>query len=399
MLPPTLLTLTLLSLCTSPAFAGAPNGSYAIWAADSAISRGQGNGLSSAGVPSVSYEHGELWWGLQQLYARGGNATYHEYIEAGVANIVFDNGTVHGGYNASAFALDPIRTGPTILYLYDETGDVKYKTAADQFREQFKGHPRTAQGQFWHKLIYPNEGWLDGIYMGDVFYAQYTRDFEPDNTTAWDDIALQFRLMYTNTLQNASAPNSTGLLYHGYDYSHTAVWASPDRGHSPEVWDRALGWFLMALVDVLPILPPSYTPEFLGMLRTLAPRAVKAADKETGVWWLVETQPGRAGNYFESSGSAMVVYALLRAVRLGYVSDRDGGVVGAMRKAYGYMVDNWVVDNGNGTMGWTNTVVVGSLDTAGDFDYYISEPTDLNDLKGLAAFLLASLEYEALPPA
>ncbi|KAF5390623.1 hypothetical protein D9757_002610 [Collybiopsis confluens] len=371
--------------------------SYAVWAADSAIKRGQGNGLSN-GVPLVSYEHGEFQWALRLLYERDGNETYLDYIKTGANNIVFDNGTVHGSYAVTDYVLDPLRTGPTFLYLYNITGDSKWKKAADEFRGQLNSHPRTAQGQFWHKLIYFNQGWLDGIYMGEIFYAQYTHDIQPNNATAWDDITRQFQLMFQNTIQNATAPNNTHLMYHGYDFSHTAVWASPDRGHSPEFWDRALGWYMMALVDVLDIMPKTH-PGFnviLDILQNLTPHVRDAADRTSGVWWLVITQPGRAGNYFESSGSAMFVYALLKAVRLGHVGDLDGSIVAAAKKAYGYMAQNWVIPNTNGTMSWNNTVVVGSLNLAGDYDYYISQPVDINDLKGLAAFVLASIEFEKL---
>ncbi|KAF8880525.1 glycoside hydrolase family 105 protein [Infundibulicybe gibba] len=380
-----------------PAASARPQ-SYAVWAADSAIARGQGNGLDATGKAIVSYEHGEFQWGLRLLFEKTGNQTYFNYIQKGVDNIVFSNGTVHGSYTVSSFVLDPLRTGPTFLYLYTQTQQAKYRIAADIFRGQLNSHPRTAQGQFWHKLIYPNQGWLDGIYMGEIFYAQYTSMFQPTNTTAWADITSQFKLMFQNTLQNATAPNNTGLMYHGYDFSHTAPWASADRGHSPEVWDRALGWYAMALVDILDIIPTSNPGHavILNILQTLAPKIKAAADPTSGVWWLVITQPGRAKNYFESSGSAMFVYSLLKAVRLGYVSDADGSIVKAAKRAYEYMVANWVVSNPDGTMGWLNTVVVGSLNTSGDYNYYVSQPTDLNDLKGLAAFLLASLEYERL---
>lgn len=166
--------------------------------------------------------------------------------------------------------------------------------------------------------------------------------------------------MFENTIQNATAPNNTGLMYHGYDFSHKATWASPDRGHSPEVWDRALGWYSMALVDVLEIIPTSNPGHatILTILQTLVTKIRDAADPTTGAWWLVITQPGRAKNYFESSGTAMFVYSLLKAVRLGYVSDPDGTIVAAAEKAYRYMTANWVVPNSDTTMGWLNTVIV-----------------------------------------
>ncbi|KAG7095198.1 hypothetical protein E1B28_005974 [Marasmius oreades] len=372
--------------------------SYAVWAADSAIARKQGNGLTAQGAAIISYEHGELQWGLRLLFERTGNRTYFDYIQSGVDNVVTADGTPHGSYTLTDYVLDPLRVGPTFLYLYKQTKQTKYKAAADVFRSQLNSHPRTAEGQFWHKLRYFNQGWLDGIYMGEIFYAQYTTDFQSNNATAWSDITRQFQLMFKNTLQNETAPNSFGLLYHGYDFSHTTVWASPDRGHSPEVWDRALGWYMMALVDVLEIIPTSDPGHatILNILKTLAPRVRDAAHPTTGVWWLVITQPGRARNYFESSGTSMFIYSLLKAVRLGYVNDSDGSIVSAARKAYDYVTANWVKPTSDGTFDWQNTVVVGSLDQAGDFNYYVSQAVDVNDLKGLAAFLLASLEIERL---
>ncbi|KAL0958806.1 hypothetical protein HGRIS_014126 [Hohenbuehelia grisea] len=331
--------------------------SYAVWAADSAIKRKQGNGLDGSGKGSVSYEHGELQWGLRLLYERTGNQSYYTYIQAGADNIVSSAGTLHDNYKLSDYSLDPVRTGPTLLYLYDKTGATKYKTAFETFKSQLNSHPRTAQGQYWHKLRYFNQGWLDGIYMGDVFYAQYVKTFQSSNATAWSDITSQFNLMYQNTLQTSG---NLGLLYHGYDYSHTAPWASSDRGHSPEVWDRALGWYMKALVDVVEIMPTSVAGRttLLNILQALAPKIRDAADPTAGVWWLVMTQPGRSGNYFESSGSAMFVYSLLKAVRLGYIKDTDGSIVKAMKKAYQYMTANWVVANSDGTMSWKNTVEV-----------------------------------------
>lgn len=180
--------------------------------------------------------------------------------------------------------------------------------------------------------------------------------------TSLADITDQFNLIFQNTIQAANDAHNINLLYHGYDFSHTAVWASVDRGHSPEVWDRALGWYAMALVDVLDIIPTSHPGHatILNILRTLAPRIRSAADASSGVWWLVMTQPGRTGNYFESSGSAMFVYALLKGVRLGYIPDSDGSIVRAAQKAYQYMTSHWVVPNPDGTMTWTNTVEVRS---------------------------------------
>ncbi|KAJ3514057.1 hypothetical protein NLJ89_g2590 [Agrocybe chaxingu] len=359
--------------------------SYAAWAAESAMRRGQGKGLDASGNSLVNYEHGELQWALRLLYERTGNQTYYDYILSGASNVVADDGTVGGRYSLSDYSLDPLRTGPTFLYLYQQTKDQKWKTAADTFKKQLETHPRTAQGQFWHKKIYPYQGWLDGVYMGDVFYAQYVKDFQSTNVSAWGDIVNQIANMALMSIQVPGVQNYNGLLYHGYDYSKKAVWAAPDRGHSPEVWNRALGWYTMALVDVLDILPDgSGRLQVLNIIQTLAPRIRDAADKATGVWWLVMTQPGREGNYFESSGSAMFVYSLLKAVRKGYVADYDGSIVRAATKAYNYMTANWVIPNPDGTMGWTNTVMVGSLSGTGDYQVF-AQPSTPTKRANLAA--------------
>ena len=184
----------------------------------------------------------------------------------------------------------------------------------------------------------------------------------------------QFTLIYDNTLQKKDSLNEdtgevyTGLLYHGYDYSHTASWASDDRGHSPEIWDRALGWYIMSLADMIEIAPAAYKGTFVSILQDLAPKIIDAADPDSGVWWLVMSQPGREGNYFESSGAVMFIYGILKGIRLGALKDTDGSLLAGATKAYEYIVDNWVIDNGDGTMNWLNTVSVGSLSGDGSYE-------------------------------
>jgi rhamnogalacturonyl hydrolase YesR len=221
--------------------------------------------------------------------------------------------------------------------------------------------------------------------------------FPPLTPHLTDDILLQFTLIHNHTLQNPSTVNTTinetylGLLYHGYDNSFVQDWASPDRGHSPEVWDRAVGWYMMALVDVLNILDttPALSPNsttstnstlnleplrttLLDYLDTLTNNLISAATQystnSSDVWWLVMTQPFRAGNYFESSGSAMYIYAILRGIRLGYIDDSDGSKVDVLKRSYEYMVENWVIPQSNGTMDWNNTVIVGSLQPGNDYE-------------------------------
>ncbi|EJD47693.1 glycosyl hydrolase [Auricularia subglabra TFB-10046 SS5] len=372
------------------------------WMADSVIARGQGHGLSSSGTPQVSYEHGTFQSALRQLFNVTGNATYLSWIQSGIDNVVRADGTVGATYNMSAFTLDDIRIGPSFIKLFQSTGDVKYKKAAQEYRTQLNNQPRNTQGGFWHKLRYPDQMWLDGLYMGEPFYALYADAFENHNATTLDDLARQFALIWAHCRDA-----KTGLLRHGYfdlaarDRSPVPVWADPVSGASPEVWIRAVGWYVVALADLLA--PPDNVPEthpaygaLLAQYRALVPALAKQADPKTGAWWLVMSQPGRAGNYIESSGSAMFVYAMLKAVSAGLVVDRDGSIVKTAKRAYEYLADTFVIKNTDGTLNWNGTVIVGSLDQDGTFDYYIKQPINMNDLKGAAPFVLASIEYEKL---
>jgi rhamnogalacturonyl hydrolase YesR len=196
------------------------------------------------------------------------------------------------------------------------------------------------------------------------FYAEYTALFAPTNTTAWSDILLQFTDLQLHALNLTS-----GLLDHGYDASHVAVWADPITGASPHVWDRALGWYTMALLDVLDYFPSSNVGYniILAYFQALMPAVVNAADPATGGWWLVMDQPGRDENYIESSGTAMFVYSLLKGVRMGYLS-KSGGFVEAAERAYEYMLEEFVVEKDDGTLDWEGTVEVGSLKGTGDYD-------------------------------
>ncbi|TFY52839.1 hypothetical protein EVJ58_g9788 [Rhodofomes roseus] len=401
-------TLTLLGISSLPLALGT---TYSTWAANSAITRGQGNGLNASGDPVVTYEHGVLQWALRLLYEKTGNQSYYDYITEAANNILNENGTVVSVYHPSEYQLDYIPPGWSFLYLYNTTGDERYKVGADEFRTQFETQPRTPEGQFWHKGAYPEQGQIL-IHRRRQLLILPTAQ-AGSMASIWvmfsmpDDIANQFIEQYSHGIQLASSINATnnetylGLLYHGYDDSHAEDWASPDRGHSPEVWDRAVGWYVMAIVDILEGSPTTDETFFMretirSQLQILSRALVKAADSESGVWWLVLTQPGRAGNYFESSGAAMYIYALLKGVRLGYLEDTDGSFVATAKRAYEYATANWVIPQSDGTMDWNNTVIVGSLEPGNDYEYYINEPININDLKGLAPFILASLEYEAL---
>lgn len=224
--------------------------------------------------------------------------------------------------------------------------------------------------------------------MAHYSYALYAVTFEPNTTEAvFADIGLQFRLAWEHCQDT-----KTGLLRHGYDYSKQQVWADPTTGAAPEVWDRvsllnpchrekklsrrkllttrlqAIGWYLMALVDFLtpPLIIPSTHPTsstMLTQLRALIPALLASADPKTGAWFLVISQPSsRTGNYIETSGTAMFVYSILKAVRLNLVEDKDGKIVAAANKAYEYLVREQIFQGKAGEMNMKGTVKVGSLE-------------------------------------
>ncbi|KAG8682915.1 hypothetical protein FRC09_016436, partial [Ceratobasidium sp. 395] len=221
-------------------------GPYSTWMADSVIARGDASGTG------VSYETGVIQKSFEMVYNKTATAKYLNYITTQTNKMVSSSGVV-SGFDLGYYSLDPIRQGEALIYAYEKTGQAKYKTAVtNSLRAQLNSQPRTPEGAFWHRSTYPNQQWLDGIYMADNFYATYTAKYNPTNTTAWSDIVKQYTLAEQH-LRNSA----TGLLYHGYDASGKATWAAAGTGHSPEVWDRALGWYAMSLVDVLEWIPSS----------------------------------------------------------------------------------------------------------------------------------------------
>ncbi|KAK3367610.1 putative cell wall glycosyl hydrolase YteR [Podospora didyma] len=366
---------------------------YSSWMTDSMIA----HGVSA----TRWYTEATFYRGVEAAHNISGLRTYQAFLASQIDSILAPNGSFRS-WDFQDHQLDNIRIGSAILYLYTLDPQPKYRAAADFLYDQLVHHQkRTPSGGFWHKdPKYPNQMWLDGLFMAGPFSAAYVAlFFPPDNATAaWDDIVLQFDLT-----EKHCRDSKTGMLRHGYDESLKAVWADKATGASPHVWIRAQGWYLMALADVLDWFPREYAAargKLLGYFLDLARAVMAAQDAKTGGWWLVmdAPYPGQKGNYIESSGTAMYTYSLLKAVRMGYYADaaeRDVFATAAQR-AYGLMVDRFVATNGTkGTLNWEGTVRVGSLDAAGDFKYYTGIPVVENSLIGVGPFILASAEMEA----
>ncbi|TVY83008.1 Unsaturated rhamnogalacturonyl hydrolase [Lachnellula suecica] len=376
---------TVLVALTTVAYGAQP---YSTWMSDSFITRGV--------TPDRHYTNAVLYRGFELAYNKTGNTTYYAYIKSQIDSFVDASGNLGGDYSTSLYSLDDLRIGPNLLFLYLSTQDERYKTAAGQLRAQLDRQPRTPLGGFWHrKPTYPNQMWLDGIYMAQPFYAQWTQLFDSSNATAWDDIILQFDL-----IEEHCRNKTTNLLVHGYDESKVAVWADSVTGAAPHVWDRAVGWYFMALIDVLDYLPKSHSgyERLLGYMTSLAV-GVKASQDTSGGWWLVmdEPYPGMKGNYIESSATAMFTASFLKAIRLGYIESAT--YLETSQKAYSLMTTKFVAENGTqDTLNWEGTVSVGSLGSNGTFEYYIGVPLAENDLKGVGPSIYASYEIELLDP-
>ncbi|XP_024383441.1 uncharacterized protein [Physcomitrium patens] len=338
------------------------------------------------------YELGVFLRGIELVWEATDDKKYFEYIKFKVDRFVANNGTIN--YNFTEFTLDNILTGRLVLSLYERTKDNKYKKAAQILREQLRQQPRTHEGGFWHKLTYPYQMWLDGLYMAEPFYAEFAKLFHEYN--AFGDIAKQFIIM-----ELRSRDSKTGLLYHGYDESRVQNWSDPKTGRSPSFWGRAVGWYFMAIVDTLDFFP-MYHPkrvQLLAIVNRLAIAVKKVQDQKTGLWWQVLDKPNKKGNYLESSASSMFVYSYAKGARKGYISPV---YIATAKKGYEGIVKNFAVKLSDGGLNYTRIASVGGLGGThyrnGTFEYYISEPIVTNDPKGVGPFMMASVEISRSTP-
>jgi unsaturated rhamnogalacturonyl hydrolase len=336
------------------------------------------------------YEQGLMLKALERVWNRTGEAKYFTYLQKDLDQFVREDGTIRT-YKLEDYNLDNLTTGHALLTMSQSSvpKQEKYIKAAQLLRKQLDGQPRTKEGGFWHKKVYQNQMWLDGLYMAEPFYAEYSAVFgKPEG---FDDVAKQFALIEKHLVDP-----KTGLLYHGYDESKEQKWANKTTGQSPNFWDRGMGWYAMALVDVLDYFPQNHPQrqQLIKDVQRLAPVLAKYQDPKTGTWALVVDQASRKGNYAEASGSSMFVYMLAKGVRMGYLDKKYADVA---KKGYDGLLKTFVAEE-NGALAFNGTVSVGGLGgnpyRDGSFEYYLSEPLRKNDLKGVGPFILASLEME-----
>jgi unsaturated rhamnogalacturonyl hydrolase len=367
-------------------------------AANAAIARWPDGHFAPAPAPSSwNYELGTLLAGMRSVWLTNVDPRDFNYIKASVDQLVTPDGAIPT-LKPEEHQLDNILLGRQLLFLYGVTQDKRYLTAATFLWNQLGAQPRNAEGGYWHKQRYPNQMWLDGLYMAEPFRAEYASiSHHPEE---FADIAKQFVLM-----EQHARDAKTGLLYHGWDQSKQERWANKQTGNSQEFWARGVGWYMMALVDTLDYYPEGVPgrAQLMAILHREAVAVRRFQDKKTGLWYTVMNKPGEKGNYFESSSACMFVYALAKAVRHGYLPDPEpDGFLAAAERGYKGILTHFVQAQGD-DVSLTDTVKASGLGGQpyrdGTYAYYIGEKVVTNDLKGVGAFIMASTEMEYAPEA
>lgn len=335
------------------------------------------------------YKDGLLFTAMHRLWRQTGDEQYWQTLKAYVDSWVDESGAIRS-YRVDEYNLDQINAGKVIFPVYEATGEERYKQALFLLREQLRGQPRTHEGGFWHKQIYPYQTWLDGIYMAGPFYAQFAAVFgEP---AIFDDLTFQIGAIEKHTRNPES-----GLLYHAWDESRQQRWANPHTGCSPHFWSRAIGWYVMAIVDVLDFLPKDHAARqsLIDILVRTITAVASVQDESTGLWWQVLDQGARQGNYLEASGTSMYVYAIAKGVRCGYLAGRWLDVAS---RGYKGLIAHMIAVDDEGRVDLHGICASAGLGGTpyrdGSFEYYISEPVSTNDLHGVGSFILAAIEME-----
>jgi unsaturated rhamnogalacturonyl hydrolase len=347
-----------------------------------------------------SYESGVVLRGIEEVWRDTGDAKYLEFIKSNVDMFVGADGSIEG-YRLEAYDVNGIAMGKALFPLLAESKNEadreRYRKAAALIRSQFKTHPRVSEGGLWTKQIYPHQMWLDAIYMASAFLARFGQVF--GDPAALDDATNEIIV-----LEKHARDARTGLLYHGWDESRQQRWADSETGTSPSFWGRGMGWWAMALVDVLDCLPEDHPRRtaVIDVLRRTATAVAAVQSKSSGIWYQVLDAEGRDKNYAESSASAMFVYALAKGVRRGYLDKQELGPV--IARGWQGLLDRFVEIDPSGQIDLTNVCTVAGLGgnpyRDGSYEYYTSGTrVATNDPKGVGPFILAASEVERLQAA
>ena len=348
--------------------------------------------IEKAKKPYWGYTHGLVVKSMLEEWKHTGDTAYYNYARIYADSLIDADGKIKTMKYLS-FNIDNVNAGKILFDFYAQTHDNRYKIAMDTLRKQMTEQPRTTEGGFWHKLRYPHQMWLDGIFMASPYLVQYGEVF--GDSLVYPDVVNQITLIARKTYDP-----ETGLYYHGWDESREQAWADDETGCSPNFWSRSIGWYAAALVDVLDYMPETVAGRdtILTLVKNLAPVLVKYQDGKSGVWYQVTDQGNRKGNYLESSASALFVYFLSKAINKGYIGEEYKP---AVKKAFDGMIKEFIKQEEDGTYTITNCCAVAGLGgdkvyRDGSFEYYVSEPVIENDPKSVGSFILAAIEYEKM---
>lgn len=331
------------------------------------------------------YEDGCVLSGCEQLYMVTGEDEYKNTIINYMKYYINDDGTIRT-YDLENYNIDNISSGKSLFFLYDETKDDKYRKAIDTLMNQLRSHPRTQTNNFWHKNIYPNQVWLDGLYMAQPFYMAYETRY--NNKKNYNDIINQFK-----NVRKYLFNEEKQLYYHAYDEDKIQKWANRETGQSPNFWIRAMGWYLMALIDCMDVISKEIFEHYKtleGLFKEAIHGILKYQDQQTKLFYQIIDKPELEGNYLETSGSSMVAYAILKGCRLGVLQKEKYLPKGL--EILDRIITNRLIKDGDTyrLSGICEVAGLGPGDNRdGSEEYYLSEKVVNDDLKGVGVFMMA----------
>ena len=335
--------------------------------------------------PHWNYIDGCMITALMEISAIKNDKRYFDFAERFIDYYVREDGSILG-YNIEKYNLDDINEGRVLFELYEKTGKEKYRLAIEKHKEHLDTQPRTELGSFWHKLIYPNQVWLDGIYMAQVFSTLYAKHSSGD----YSDPVMQIK-----NVRRYMKDAKSGLYYHGFDCTRSMFWADKKTGLSKNFWLRSIGWFAVAMVDIIDIMGENADKELIEIFRDLMESMIKYRDEGSKMYCQVVNLPNKEGNYFETSGSSMIAYAMMKGARIGVI-DKQFSVFG--KETFDGICERYLGFDAEGNLNLGGICLVAGLGPEnntrrdGSYEYYISEPVVENDAKGVAPFILCYTE-------
>ena len=321
-----------------------------------------------------------------ELYNATGDTVYLNHAQRFADQFIGEDGSILS-YKKSLYNMDRIQGGNFLILLQAIRPNPAYEVAIETLRDQLREQPRTSEGGFWHKQVYAHQMWLDGLFTGTTFYARYAA-YKPE-PEAWSDIARQFLIIDAHTRK------ANGLNHHGWDESRQMAWSDPVTGCSPETWGRAEGWYVMALCDVLELMPQDQAerPALEAILQRVIDALLAVQDKNTHLWYQVPDRGGEEGNYLESTCSAMYCYGMAKGARIGVLDKRYKTEA---QQVLAGLKTHKIVRSEDGTLSLIDCCAVAGLGGSpyrdGTYSYYVHERIREDDPKGVAPLILACIE-------